>query len=286
MTDEELKELVAENSRAIREMRAESDQRRHEFREEMHAARAESDRRWQAYQEESRAARAESDRRWQQFQGDMNAARAESDRRWQAFQGERNAARAESDRRWQAFQEELTASRHEFQEELVASRREFDRFMTSIDKRVESIDRKVGRIENKFGDYTEALCRPSLAQALRERFHMSEIAPRVLSFRNGDAIELDMLAHANHEINEVYVAEIKTHLRQDGIDQILEHLRVFPQFFPDHRGKLYGILAALEAPPELQRKVIKEGLYLMLVSGEVLEMRVPVDFQPRAFPTT
>ncbi|MCP4662859.1 MAG: hypothetical protein GY856_46295, partial [bacterium] len=227
--------------------------------------REESDRRWQAFQEEMRASRRE-------FQEEIAASRREYE--------EKNAASRRE------FEEKSAASRREFQEEIAGSRREMDRALSSMTRTVESVSRDVGRLHNKFGDYSEALCQPSLTRTLRERFRMSEIAPRVVAFKDGDALELDMLAHANDEINEVYVAEIKTRLRQQGIDQILDHLRAFPTFFPAHRGKkLYGILAAIEVPADLQRKVIREGLYLMAVSGDVLEMRVPEGFEPRVFPT-
>lgn len=62
-----------------------------------------------------------------------------------------------------------------------------------------------------------------------------------------------MLAHANNELDTVFNVEVKTHLRQDGIDQILDHLRRFAQFFPEHRGKkAYGILGAIEIPAEVK----------------------------------
>jgi hypothetical protein len=302
MTDEELKELVAENSRAIREMRAESDRNWREFREEMRALR-------QEYQAETASSRQEHDEKAaasrQEYDEKAVASRQEYDEKTTALRQEYQAEIAASQQEYQAeiaasrqeyqaeiaasrqeYQAEIAASRRELKEELVGSRRELDRFMQSIDRGVEELRREVGRITNKFGDYSESLCQPSLIRTLRERFHMTAIAPRYRAYHNGHAIEVDLLAHANNQINEVYVAEIKTHLRQDGIEQILEHLRVFPEYFPEHRGKrLYGILAAIDAPPELRKKVIREGLYLMLISGEVLEMQVPDDFEPRAFPT-
>ncbi len=243
MTDEELRELVAENSRANRELREKSDREMQAFREDMQAAREKSDREMRAFREEMRA----SERKTEEL-------------------------RAESERRWQAFLEEMRASR-----------REVDRVLTNIERN----NRDLGRLGNRFGEYNEALCRPSLIRTLHERFHMTEFAPRMLGYHNGDAIEFDLLAHANHESDEVYVAEIKPRLRQEGIDQILDHLKAFPRFFPDHRGKkLYGILAAIEAEPQMQKKVLQQGLYLMLYAGDVLEMRVPEGFEPRVFPTT
>ncbi|HEX9733502.1 MAG TPA: DUF3782 domain-containing protein [Thermoanaerobaculia bacterium] len=219
MTDEELKELVASNSRTITRL------------EGLHA---ENERRWQEMREEFRTSRAESERRWQ-----------------------------ETDRRWR--------------EEIHASRAELDRL-------VGGIHREIGSLGNKLGDYAEGLCRPALEHILRERFRMSEVALRVNSRRNGHEIELDVLGHANDRINKAYVAEIKSTLRQDGIEQILEHLRVFPDFFPQHRGKeLYGILAAIDAPPEVQDKALREGLYLVLVSEDAFRLVEREGFQPRDF---
>ncbi len=178
--------------------------------------------------------------------------------------------REESDRRWRELREE-------WQEELRASRAEHDRMMRSL-------NREVARMQQKFGDYSESLAAPALTKVMRDRFHMTEIAQRVQALRNGNAIEIDMVGHANDRVNEVYIAEIKTKLRQDGVDQILEHLRVFPEFFPHHRGKeLYGILAAIEAPADMQRQVLKKGIYLMLVSEDACELREPEGFQPRDF---
>jgi len=145
MTDEELKELVAENSRAARELRESVV----ELRASHAALREESDRRWQAFQEEMRASRRE-------FQEEIAASRRE-------------------------FEEKNAASRREYQEEIAASRREMDRALSSMTRTVESVSRDVGRLHNKFGDYSEALCQPSLTRTLRERFRMSEIAPRVVA---------------------------------------------------------------------------------------------------------
>ena len=176
--------------------------------------------------------------------------------------------REESDRRWRKLREE-------WQEELRASRAEHDRMMRSL-------NREVARMQQKFGDYSESLAAPALTEVMRDRFHMTEIARRVQGIRNGKAIEFDMLGHANDRVNEVYIAEIKTKLRQDGIDQILEHLRLFPEFFPHHRDKeRYGILAAIEAPSDMQRQVLKKGIYLMLVSEDACELHEPEGFQPR-----
>jgi hypothetical protein len=42
-------------------------------------------------------------------------------------------------------------------------------------------------------------------------------------------------------------------------------------------------LAAVDAPPELQKKVLQEGIYLANIHDGVFEIQVPDDFQPRTF---
>ena len=208
MTDEELRDLVAETSRVA----------------------AESSR---AVAENSRAIRE---------------MREESERRWQ-----------ESERRWQE------------------SRRETDRLITSLEQRL-------GEIGNAFGLYNESMFRPSLKRILRERFGMTVIiAPQVFQL-NGAEYEIDVVGHAGTASDEVYLAEIKSRLREDGIQQILEHLRRFPQAFPEHRGKkLFGILAAVTIPDNLRRQALKQGLFLATVKDDVFELSTPDDFVPRSF---
>ena len=218
MTDEELKALVAENSLAIRELRA---------------SQQKSEERWQ-----------ESEKRWQ-----------ESEKRWQE-------SRQESERLWQ---------------EILISRQETDRLITSFNQ-------QLGRLGNALGNYTESLVRPPIERAMREQFGMTTILSPLHLQRNGHELEIDVVGYAEDDRNEVYLAEIKSQLRQEGIDQMLDDLRQFPRFFPEHRGKrLYGILACLEIPADLRSQVVRKGLYLATIKDDVFEIAPPDGFTPRAF---
>lgn len=222
MTDEELRDLIAETSRLA----------------------AENSR---AVAENSRAIR------------EMNE---KSERRWEA-----------SERRWEEAQRQWQESR----EEILASRRETDRLITSL-------ERRLGEIGNAFGLYTESMFQPSLKRILRERFGMTVIiAPQRFQI-NGADYEVDVVGHAGEASDEVYLAEIKSQLDEDGIHQILEHLPRFPQAFPEHRGKkLFGILAAVTIPDNMRIQALKQGLFLATVKDDVFELSTPDDFVPRPF---
>ncbi len=262
MTDEELKALVAENSLAIRESRQEAEQ----VWQELRASRQESQKLWQESRQETerlwhevRDMRRESEKRWRE-------SRQESEKRWRESRQESEKRRQESEKRWQ-----------ESRQEILASRQETDRLISSFNK-------QLGNLGNAFGDYTESLFRPSLERALREQFGMTTILSPLRLKRDGHELEIDVVGYAGDEHKEVYLAEIKSQLRQDGIAQILADLRQFPRFFPEHRGKkLFGILAAVDIPPDLRAQVIKKGLYLATIKDDVFEIAPPDGFTPRAF---
>jgi RecB family endonuclease NucS len=80
------------------------------------------------------------------------------------------------------------------------------------------------------------------------------------------------------------VVEVKSHLREDGLDQLRRILREFREFFPEHAGKkVYGILAAVDIPDDVAEKTLREGIYLARIHDDQFELQVPEGFQPRAY---
>ncbi len=178
--------------------------------------------------------------------------------------------RRESKKRWQESEKRWQESR----EEILASRQETDRLISSLNL-------QLGRIGNKLGVYSESVIPPSLERALREQFGTTKIHSPLHLKDNGDELEIDVVGTS---ADEVYLAEIKSQLRQDGIDQILDDLRRFVRFCPEHRGKrLFGILAALDIPADLRAQVVRRGLYLATIKDDVFEIAPPDGFTPHAF---
>ncbi len=188
-------------------------------------------------------------------------------------------------------------SLREFQRETSLQMRETDRRMQETDRLMQEtalrmqetdrflkeVGRQLGGLGDKFGSFTEGLALPSMTKILTERFHMSVVSPSVRVESDGRAFEIDVLAYSGKR-DEVYVVEVKSHLRMDAIRQIKRILREFHDFIPGHRGKrLYGILAGVDAPKAVRERVLREGIYLAIIHDEEFELQVPADFQPRAF---
>lgn len=152
------------------------------------------------------------------------------------------------------------------------------------DREFSRVSKQIGEIGNKFGSFTEGMAFPSMEKLLRRKFKMTFIAANVEVIKDGDEMELDVFAYANEEVNAAIVVEVKSHLRERDVEQVLKMMEKFPRFFPEHRGKkLYGILAGGQVPTDVQRYALKQGLMVARIADELFDLKVPEGFQPKDF---
>lgn len=152
------------------------------------------------------------------------------------------------------------------------------------DKELKELGKQIGGLGNKFGGFTEGMAFPSMKRILTEKFKMEFVGPRVRIQKNGETIELDVLAYANSGIDEVYIVEVKSHLREEHLQEMLNNLERFPRFFPQHKDKaLYGIIAAVDVPDEVKQRVLDAGLYLALILDDTFTLDVPKGFKAKRF---
>jgi hypothetical protein len=159
-----------------------------------------------------------------------------------------------------------------------------EKLSRETNQRIRELGQQIGGLGNKFGSFTEGLALPSMEKILRQRFGVDTVGPSVRVSRNGKHLEIDVLAYANGELNAAYVVEVKSHLREENIQQLLDILEHFAEWFPEHRDKkLYGILAAVHIPEALRQRVLEQGLYLARIHDDLFELQVPDNFQPQRF---
>ena len=193
----------------------------------------------------------------------------------------------ETDRKFQETSRLLREQSQETDRKFQETDRKFqetDRKFQETDRMIKELGQQIGGLGNKFGSFTEGLALPSMQKILRQRFGVDTISPSVRLSREGQHLEIDVLAYANGTVNAAYVVEVKSHLREKDIEQLLNILQRFPDWFPEHRNKaLYGILAAVDIPDALIPQVLAQGLYLAYIHDDLFELQVPEDFQPRRF---
>ena len=142
----------------------------------------------------------------------------------------------------------------------------------------------IGDLGNKFGSFTEGMAFPSMEKMLRERFGMTTVTTRYKTQKGSDTIEIDVLGIANGDINTVVVVEVKSHLKQRDIDQMLKILNRFADYFPEQKGKkLYGILAFVDASGNAIMEAEKAGLYVARIHDELFDLLPQNGFSPKDF---
>jgi hypothetical protein len=173
-------------------------------------------------------------------------------------------------------------------EEIKALSKQIDKNSLQIEKNSKQIEEhgtQIGGLGKKFGSFTEGLALPYMTKILTEQFGMTTINPSVrVRDKQGNTHEIDVLAYNNGEDNTAFIVEVKSHLREEAISQILKQLHNFPSLFPDlaHK-KCYGIITAVDANEHLRRKVLDEGLYFAEIHDEQFALKTPDDFVPRCF---
>jgi len=119
---------------------------------------------------------------------------------------------------------------------------------------------------------------------LQDEFKMEVISPSVRVKKDNEEIEIDVLAYANSVINEVYIVEVKSHLREEGITQLQHMIQKFRHFFPEHKDKkLYGILAAVDMSNKLKQRVLSLGFYTANIKEDIFTLDTPHDFHAKSY---
>jgi hypothetical protein len=153
-----------------------------------------------------------------------------------------------------------------------------------LSKQISELGKQIGGLGEKFGSFTEGLALPSMRKLLRERFGMEVVSPSLEARKDGRHLEIDVFAYANGTLNRGYVVEVKSHVREEAIEQMKNILAEFRAFFPEHRDKtLYGILAAVHIGARMREKVLRAGFYVAEIHDHVFALDVPEGFEPKAY---
>jgi hypothetical protein len=205
---------------------------------------------------------------------------------WQLL-AELATAQKETERRQQETDRQLRETDRQLKEtsqQIKATDQELKESTQQINRQLKELGKQIGGLGAKFGSFTEGLALPSMETILRQRFGMEIISPSVRASKEGQHLEIDVLAYANGSINSAYIVEVKSHPREDSITQLKNILQRFRLFFPEHKDKqLYGILAAVDLSPNLREKILQEGLYVARIHDQVFELDSPENFCPQTF---
>jgi len=139
-----------------------------------------------------------------------------------------------------------------------------------------------GAMAKKMGTMTEDLVAPSIPCIVREEFGLELESFGIRQRRrlpDGRTKEYDAVGAAG---DLVFVDSTKSTLDASDVKDFIEDILVFRDFFPEYREKkLIGILATLRVEENVLKHAEKQGLLVLAVGDQLLEVKNTPGFKPK-----
>lgn len=166
---------------------------------------------------------------------------------------------------------------------LAASNKELQASLRDTERMVKQNQKQLGELGNKFGSFAEGLAYPSVVRIMMQEFGMDGV-DQIMRRKGAETLEIDALGSANGKSNRVIVGEIKSHFREEHIEQIEKICEKLLQFMPEHQGKtINGMFIFVKGEKNAIQKAANRGLIAVQASDENFKLRSPKNFVARDF---
>jgi seryl-tRNA synthetase len=161
--------------------------------------------------------------------------------------------------------------------------KETDRQMKETDRQMKETDRQLGKLGLRLGDVVEHFMSPSLHEKFRKldyRFTRSSRNVEIRDHNQQHLAEVDVLL----ENGEYALAvEVKTHLTSMDVKDHVKRLDILRRVADERRDsrKYLGAVAGAVVSPEVSAYALKNGFFVIVPSGETVDIKAPEGFQPR-----
>jgi hypothetical protein len=172
---------------------------------------------------------------------------------------------------------------------LERMERSTDRLKEEIRQDRRDLNKELGAIANKQGRMTEDLVAPSICRILlyvlgRPQSHECGQAERVRRFHptiKGLRREFDVIAECD---DYVLVNETKSSLQPSDIPKLKETISELREYFPEYKDrKIIGSLATLYVDDSLIKYASREGVIILAVGDELMDIKNESGFKPSEF---
>jgi hypothetical protein len=163
------------------------------------------------------------------------------------------------------------------------------KFREDSDRNHRTLNKQLGEIANKQGRMTEDLVAPSICRILKEvlgcppseECGQAERVRRPHPKVRGRRKEFDVIAECG---DYVLVNETKSSLKQSDIPKVKKTICQFREYFPEYKDmKIIGSLATLDVDDSLVQYASREGILVLAVGDELMDVKNEPGFKPAIF---
>jgi hypothetical protein len=175
-------------------------------------------------------------------------------------------------------QQELSQS----QQELSQAQQELSQAQKETDKQINRVSQQIGELGNRLGEFVEWQVRPAVVRLFQERgIDVHEFHPGISVKRDNEGLEIDLLVVND---TDAILVEVKSKLTQRDVDEHLQRLAKFKRLMPRFRDvKALGAVAAMVVPNEVASYACRQGLFVLVQSGENVIILNDAEFTPRVW---
>ncbi|MFM6731123.1 MAG: DUF3782 domain-containing protein [Microcystis panniformis] len=182
-------------------------------------------------------------------------------------------------------QQELSQSQQELsqsQQELSQAQKETDNQIKETDKQINRVSQQIGELGNRLGEFVEWQVRPAVVRLFQERgIDVHEFHPGISVKRDNEGLEIDLLVVND---TDAILVEVKSKLTQRDVDEHLQRLAKFKRLMPRFRDvKALGAVAAMIVPNEVASYACRQGLFVLVQSGENVIILNDAEFTPQVW---
>jgi len=171
-------------------------------------------------------------------------------------------------------------------EEIRKTSEEIQRLTKKTDEEIRKVNKLVAGISDGFGRMSEGFALASIEEVFKRLgIHINKTLSRVKSRKNGDHLEIDLLNVAKSEKKELIIlVEVKSYLRSQDVNDFLNDISRFYDFFEEYRGKeMIGAIAFMNYAVGAKEYAEKNGLYLLFCSEDLMKMVNKKGFTPQVW---
>ncbi|MCA2506113.1 DUF3782 domain-containing protein [Microcystis sp. M62BS1] len=182
-------------------------------------------------------------------------------------------------------QQELSQSQQELsqsQQELSQAQQELSQAQKETDKQINRVSKQIGELGNRLGEFVEWQVRPAVVRLFQERgIDVHEFHPGISVKRDNEGLEIDLLVVND---TDAILVEVKSKLTQRDVDEHLQRLAKFKRLMPRFRDvKALGAVAAMIVPNEVASYACRQGLFVLVQSGENVIILNDAEFTPQVW---
>ncbi|MCS7085372.1 MAG: hypothetical protein NZ534_04750 [Bacteroidia bacterium] len=234
-------------------------------------------------QQQAMLKRIQEERELERLRLEEERLRFEEERKQREEERERERLRLEEERlRFEEERKQREEERKQREEERKQREEEDRKRREEWEKKLAATNKKIADFTDTLGLFAEEQVAPAALRLFDNMPGLREVMRRVViqNERREPVGEVDLLL-VNGDSS--VAIEVKNRLRKDDIDEHLERLSLM-QKYPSRafaQTRVYGAVAAMIADKSLIDYALKKGLYVIVPSGESVDLVQSPGFVPR-----